>query len=130
MILKADFDICKLFFIPKMAKTGKNFPFFWKFGFFRTCLFFGRSFKSLQKFGKSIASDSEKLKDANKFGHDFSFVLPMLHLCHRMAFVFLPQLLDRFYSYGGDHLRPKPFYDAIPYEAGDLLAGTVSMRNS
>ena len=33
---------------------------------FRACLFFCRSFQSLQKFVKSIASDSEKLQDADR----------------------------------------------------------------
>ena len=42
----------------------------------------------------------------------------------RIGFVFIPQLLDRFYSYGGN-LRPKPYYNSTPYDAGDLLAGTV-----
>ena len=54
MILKTDFDFCEAFFIRKMAKTGQKCPFKKKMDFFQ-------SFKSLQKFRKFIASDSQKL---------------------------------------------------------------------
>ena len=51
----------KLFFIQKMAKNRSKMSIFLKIMIFKACHFFGWSFKSLQKFGKSIASDSEKL---------------------------------------------------------------------
>ena len=56
--------IC-FFLLKKMAQTGQKCSYIWKFGTFRACLFFGRSLKSLQKFGKSKASDSVKLYDTH-----------------------------------------------------------------